>query len=146
MALSDMEELDRKVGRPVASYSLDDLRRLFLRGAPAPDMAGAQDLQQMLARSQAPAPMAPNAPMPPPEAPPMPTVTSQPLSPRRPAFDLERVMAGARGMAPQEPPVPAPAPVAQAAEAPPQAARPRMDPQRLAEILRNAYGAARPPR
>ena len=37
----DMEELDLKVGRPVASYSLEDLRRLFLRGAPLPEAAPA---------------------------------------------------------------------------------------------------------
>lgn len=82
-----MAALDRAVGNPVASYSLDDLRRMFLRGSAAPAATpGAmpaateamlpQTMSDALPGPALPGPVS-SAPLPPPPAPPaaMPTGT-----------------------------------------------------------------------
>lgn len=90
MSREQMDEIDRRMagitpytpqpsppmtdveGRPITrSYSLDDIRRFLGIGGARPAMSPAEaaDAAEMVARSQAPAPFAPNAPMPPPPAP-----------------------------------------------------------------------------
>ena len=108
-----MAALDRAVGRPVASYSLDDLRRMFLRGSAAP----AATPGAMPAETGAMAPSLPTDAL---RGPALPgPVTSAPLPPPAPPAAMPT---GTRPMAPVMPPPPAP-PVAY-----------RMDPRAAAEL------------
>ena len=94
---AEMDELDRKVGRPVASYSLEDLRRMFLRGQAVPEaMPGAMPATvQAMVPSASDALAGPALPGP---------VTAAPLPP--PAAPRVTLPAGTR---PVMPPPPAPA-------------------------------------
>lgn len=108
-----MAALDRAVGRPVASYSLDDLRRMFLRGSAAP----AATPGAMPAETEEMAPSLPTDAM---RGPALPgPVTAAPMPP--PAAPAA-MPTGTRPMAPVMPPPPAP-PVAY-----------RMDPRAAAEL------------
>lgn len=106
-----MAALDRAVGNPVASYSLDDLRRMFLRGqAPAATpgaMPAAVEAMIPAAPTDAlrgpamPGPVA-AAPLPPPPAPAPPAMPSgtRPTAPVMPPPPAPAVMAG-QGMGPE---------------------------------------------
>lgn len=108
-----MAALDRAVGNPIASYSLDDLRRMFLRGSAAPGATPGA----MPAETEAMAPPLPTDAM---RGPALPgPVTAAPLPP--PAAPAA-MPTGTRPMAPVMPPPPAP-PVAY-----------RMDPRAAAEL------------
>jgi len=95
-----MAALDRAVGRPVASYSLDDLRRMFLRGSAVP----AATPGAMPAETGAMAPSLPTDAL---RGPAFPgPVTAAPLPPPAPPVAMPT---GTRPMAPVMPPPPAPA-------------------------------------
>ena len=95
-----MAALDRAVGRPVASYSLDDLRRMFLRGSAAP----AATPGAMPAETEAMSPSLPTDAM---RGPALPgPVTSAPLPPPAPPAAMPT---GTRPTPPVMPPPPAPA-------------------------------------
>jgi hypothetical protein len=108
-----MAALDRAVGNPIASYSLDDLRRMFLRGSAVP----AATPGAMPAETEAMAPPLPTDAM---RGPALPgPVTAVPLPPPAPPA---AVPTGTRPSAPVMPPPPAP-PAAY-----------RMDPRAAAEL------------
>lgn len=95
-----MAALDRAVGNPIASYSLNDLRRMFLRGSAAPGATPGA----MPAETEAMAPSLPTDAM---RGPALPgPVTAAPLPPPAPPAAMP---AGTRPTPPVMPPPPAPA-------------------------------------
>ena len=94
-----MAALDRAVGNPIASYSLDDLRRMFLRGSAAPVATPGA----MPAETEAMSPSLPTDAL---RGPALPgPVTAAPLPPPAPPAAMPT---GTRPAAPVMPPPPAP--------------------------------------